>query len=89
MPYKDKETQREAVKKAVEKHRGITKGITEQGITGEGITRYPALLYALVEKRAKLEAICQSLGKYRGQVTYGVGGPDFFMVSEMLECTAK
>ena len=33
--YKDKTKQKEAVKKAVEKHR---KGITEQGITGKGIT---------------------------------------------------
>ena len=40
--YKDKETQRKAVKAAVNKHRkGITEGITKQGITPdlpEGIT---------------------------------------------------
>ena len=35
MPYKDKEKQKEAVRKAVDKHR---KGITEQGITEQGIT---------------------------------------------------
>ena len=38
MPYKDKEAQKEAVRKAVNKHR---KGITSEGITGvnsEGIT---------------------------------------------------
>ena len=34
--YKDKSLQREAVKKAVQKHR---KGITSEGITGQGITR--------------------------------------------------
>ncbi len=51
MPYKDKETQRQATRKAVKRHRqGITKGITEdrvlhekEGITPdlpEGITLY-------------------------------------------------
>jgi len=37
--YKDKEKQREAVKRAVEKHRkGITEGITNEGITEKGVT---------------------------------------------------
>ncbi len=41
MPYKDRVKQKEAVKKAVQRHReGITEqGITEQSIT-EGITEY-------------------------------------------------
>ena len=37
--YKDKLKQKEAIKRAVQRHRGITKGITQQGITVEGITR--------------------------------------------------
>jgi len=38
MPYKDESKQKEAIRKAVQKHRqGITEGITEEGIT-EGIT---------------------------------------------------
>ena len=35
MPYKDKGKQKEAVRRAVDKHR---KGITSEGITSEGIT---------------------------------------------------
>ena len=41
MPYKDKVLQREAVKKAVQKHRVLhtnNEGITEQGVTKLGIT---------------------------------------------------
>jgi len=36
--YKDKEKQKEAVRKAVERRRVLQKGITKQGITPEGIT---------------------------------------------------
>ena len=42
MPYKDKVLQREAVKKAVQKHRVLhtnKEGITEQGVTLEGVTK--------------------------------------------------
>jgi len=42
--YKDKEKQRESVRKAVEKHRkGITEGITNEGITEKGVTE-PVIL---------------------------------------------
>ncbi len=34
MPYKDPNLQREAVRKAVEKHRVLQTGITKEGITG-------------------------------------------------------
>lgn len=44
MPYKDKETQRKAVKEAVKKHR---KGITSGGITEQGITRIEFIQDAL------------------------------------------
>ena len=88
MPYKDKEKQKEAVKKAVDKHRGITNGITEQGITPKGITEYPPLLYALadVKKRAKLRAICQSLSEHHvlQEVRYGVYGTTMDVVAEYL-----
>ena len=60
MPYKDKEKQKEAVKRAVDKHR---KGITLEGITEQGITEYPAIVHALCDpvKRAKLEKIYEEL----------------------------
>ena len=61
MPYKDKEKQREAIKKAVARHR---KGITMEGITEQGIT--PPVMKCLVpgEERKKMEAIVQSLKKH-------------------------
>ena len=42
MPYKDKVLQKEAVKRAVQKHRGITQSITQQGITSDGTEMVPA-----------------------------------------------
>ena len=87
MPYKDKVLQREAIRRAVAKHRGIT----GEGITGEGITQYPAIVEALCDpvKRNKLEAIYQSLKAHNvlGEVRYGVFGPTFEVVGEMLEVT--
>jgi hypothetical protein len=77
MPYKDKEKQKEAVRRAVErKRKGITEGITNEGITKKGITddegitsdvnpdsEYIAIVYVLadIKRRAKLRAICNSL----------------------------
>ena len=43
-PYKDKEQQRKSVREAVKKHR---KGITSEGITGQGITRIEFIIEAL------------------------------------------
>ena len=38
MPYKDESKQKEAIRKAVQKHRqGITEGITEEGITTNNV----------------------------------------------------
>ena len=94
MPYKDKEKQKAAVKRAVDKHRGITKGITSEGITEQGITQYPAILKALVdpEKRVKLEKIYQSLKDFKQaeNVYYGypgLGGVPFDIVGDLLETT--
>ena len=89
MPYKDKTKQKEAMRKAVDKHR---QGITSQGITKEGITEYPAILEALVDpiKRAKLKRIHESLRTrgLLGEVRYGVYGPTFDIVGELLEVTS-
>lgn len=39
MPYKDKVKATEASKGRMRKHRqGVTKGVTKQGVTGEGVT---------------------------------------------------
>ena len=89
MPYKDTEKQRKAVRDAVEKHRGITKGITEEGITGQGIT-------VDAEKAAKLLMVANSLnrdyialdgkkGKLSDLVRYGVNGPTMTQVKERLQ----
>jgi len=83
-PYKDKVLQRKAVKRAVQKHRGITE--TEQGIT------HP-ILYDLIDpiRRRKLEAICESF-KARGlggMVYYGLREPiDFLTIGDLLQATA-
>lgn len=83
--YKDKTKQREAVKKAVNKHRGITKGITES----EGITSVPAIVTAITNPvtRKKLEAVCSSLKAYKGDVRYGCGKDSitFNTVGELLD----
>ena len=51
-------------------------------------SQYPALLYALAdpEKRAKLRRISESLKNHNvlQDVSYGIGGPTFDIVSEYL-----
>jgi len=85
MPYKDLKKRREASKLSMEKKRlGVNIGVNKT----EGLTKYPAVLYALadIEKRAKLRAICQSLSN-RGllrNVRYGYLGPTMDIVSEYL-----
>ena len=81
--YKDKEKQKEANRLAQARFKA--KGITQ------GITEYPAIIRALVDpkKRAMLEFISEDLKqKHLGhQLSYGVNGPDFDMVGELLEVT--
>lgn len=89
MPYKDKEKQKESVKLAVQRHRGITKGITLEGIT-EGIT-YPPIVYALVIKRKKLQDICKALEHRNLQSRLYFGCGDFSIsfdsIEDLLEAT--
>lgn len=90
MPYKSKEAQKEANRKANRKYR--QKGITPEGITEQGITQdYPAIILALTDpiKRVKLEKITQSLKEHSVSelVRYGVLGPTFDVVGELLEVT--
>ena len=94
--YKDKEKQREAVKNAVDKHRkGITKGITEEGITSQGITYYHPILDDLVDpvRRKKLEDIHEALSRHKLQsrIFYGLGenGLPMDVVGDLLDATTK
>ena len=100
MPYKNKVLQREAVKKAVQKHRVLQQGITEDVTPKESLAlqdsvtpvTHPVLNW-LVDpgKRKKLEAVFRSL-KDRNQlenVRFGAGDYSLPMdiVGEMLEAT--
>ena len=95
MPYKDKVLQREAVKKAVRKHRVLhtnNEGITEQGVTLECITEYHPILEYLIDpiKRDKLERICHSLRQHNqlGEVYFGCRQPlSFDVVENLLQAT--
>lgn len=62
--------------------------VTEQENGNANVTQYPALLYALAdpEKRAKLRRISESLKNHNvlQDVSYGIGGPTFDLVSEYL-----
>jgi len=75
---------------------GVTKGLTEAGLTKgltglTGLTEYPAVIEALVDpvKRAKLEKIYHSLASHNEetQVRYGLWGPTFDIIGELLEVT--
>lgn len=56
-----------------------------------GLTeKYPHILYALTDhRRPMLEFISHDLNRkgLGGKVWYGVGGPDFELIGELLECT--
>ena len=69
---------------------GLT-GVTKSGVTEEGVTEYPAVIEALVDpvKRAKLERIYHSLASrnVETQVRYGLWGPTFDIIGELLEVT--
>ena len=60
-----------------------------EGVTG--VTEYPAVIEALVDpvKRAKLEKIYHSLASHNEetQVRYGLWGPTFDIIGELLEVT--
>jgi len=79
--YKDKAKQRAAVKKAVDRHRVLQKGITSQSITPKGITESATYVRPIIRaiadpiKRAKLRQICQSLETHNvlDRVYYGCG----------------
>jgi len=83
--YKSKEKQKEANREASKRYR------QKQGMT-EGMTEAPAIVRALTDpkKRAMLEYISEDLKrKHLGdQLRYGVFGPTFETISELLEVTA-
>ena len=96
MPYKDKLKDRGAHKELMRKRRegltGLTGSKGSKGVTGlTGLTEYPAVIEALVDpgKRAKLEKIYHSLASHNveTQVRYGLWGPTFDIIGELLEVT--
>ena len=94
--YKDKDKQKQYNRERMQRIRqGNTNGgNTEQGNTSEGITltesEYPPILRALVDpiKREKLERITQELKARHvaGSVRYGIDGPTFDSIGDLLDC---
>jgi len=95
MAYKNKEKQREATVERVRRYRNKQKGVTLEGVTGEGVTPYHPLMYALVDsvKRKKLQDICEALGRRNlcSDVYYGCGKSSISMdlVEGLLEATNR
>ena len=74
----------------------ISSGLTSKGLTEDGNYvldphKYPAILYALTDpvKRKKLEKITQSLKDFKQaeNVCYGVNGPAFDVIGDLLDAT--
>lgn len=100
MSYKDKGKRKEADRERQRRHRALQKGVTSLGVTGEGVTQYPAIIHALCnpDKRVKLEKIYSSLKdcKVENAVYYGYPakywypegtGISFDTIGELLEVT--
>ena len=93
MPYKDLKKSREAHRDLMRKKRGVTPGVTSEGVTELGVTEYPAIIRALVDpiKRAKLGKVYQSLSDFKQEKNVYYGYPDkgvpFDMIGELLEAT--
>lgn len=96
--YKDKEVSKAKARERKQKQRakGVTEGVTlEEGVTSlqrleESTGIPPAVVRAIVEKRPMMEFISHDLkqkGLSRG-LRYGVYGPTFDVIAELLEVTA-
>jgi len=87
MPFKEK--QREYWKDRKRKERVSTPDNVHPEMSTPG-NHYPAIVYALCdpEKREKLERICIELKRHNVlEVRYGLWGPTFDVVGELIECT--
>jgi hypothetical protein len=97
-----REANRLAAKKRRDKAKGMTEGMTfyplasypdKENVIPDTIKQYPAIITALVDpiKREKLERITAELKARRllKSVRYGVFGPTFEQVAEMLSITAS
>ena len=68
-------------------------GLTDEGVTGEGLTQYHPILYALTDpvKRKKLEAVCEALSRrnLQSKLYFGCGrySIPFDIVEDLLEAT--
>ena len=82
---------KEQTKLRVQRYRDKQKSVTSVTQSPENVTQYPAIVYALTDpvKREKLEKIHQSLKDFNvfKEVRYGVYGPTFDAIGEMLEIT--
>ncbi len=84
-----KEQTRLRVQRYRDKQNSVTDVTQSPDNVTQDVTQYPAYLYALadIEMRAKLRLIRDSL-KTHGvlrEVRYGVSGPTFDVISELLE----
>jgi len=85
--------QREQNKARQQRYRDKQKALRNNSVTQENVTQdvtlYPPIILALADsvKREKLERIYQSLKVHNvsDQVNYGINGPTFTQVGEMLE----
>ena len=86
--YKDKSKQREANRLRMQRARVTQKVTQTQGSTTKDVL--PAYLIAIVDKRAKMEAIVEQLSRHKllDDVRYGVNGPTFKDIAAILEDTA-
>ena len=71
MPYKSTEQARQASKERMKRYRGVTLGVTKEGVTSQGVTLPPTWEYINKHGLEKVQAIVTSLGKYAGEVFLG------------------
>jgi hypothetical protein len=83
MPYKDKEQQKVAIRKAVAKHRGVIPDV----IPSEGwrtVEAYISREGPAMPNLERLQRIAGSLGKYAGDVWFGLSGLTMRDIGEVI-----
>ena len=95
MPYKEQEKRKEAARASMEKKRkGLTMGLTKEGLTSQGLTQYHPILDDLIDpiRRKKLEAISSALKRRNlgNRVYYGFSknGLPMDVVGDLLDATS-
>jgi len=84
---------KEVHREYMRKRRKGSQGVTEQGITSKGVTDVLPIIRALADsvKKEEIERIAKSLKAHNvaGSVSYGVSGPTFLEVGDMLDILSK